>query len=167
MKYNESVAGLPAELIVAGKMAATGWNIYSPHRDLGIDFIATRICRGRLMIRPVQVKGCYFKKRKDSHYYGRTDMVLNQIHDEMVLAIPYFFPDDDDKLSLQLVAYLPLIQLHKRKSTGTYRALPAKVKDGRPQPRRDFAKFFDDPGLKSMEKANWNETELGKEESES
>ena len=76
-----------AELYVADLMANAGWNVYFPHRDRGMDFIATKTCAdGVEIIRPVQVKGNYPSKNKSNKttygYVGK----LNQIHVEMVLA---------------------------------------------------------------------------------
>ena len=160
MKKINTLAGLPAELIVAGKMAARGWNIYSPHRDVGFDFIATLKVEQNILIRPVQVKGCYFEKRKDSPYYGKSNMDLTATHDEMVLAIPYFFPEKDNELTLQFIAYMPWNQLRSQPS-GRFRTMPAKVKTGRPTQRRDFLKFFDDSGMIMMEQTDWKNTAIG------
>jgi len=155
----EHFPGLPAELLVASKMAANGWNIYSPHRDIGIDFVATKQLGENLVIRPVQVKGCYFRKRKDSAWYGKIDMELNQLHPEMVLAIPFFFPSHGHQ-ELQFVAYMPRKQL-RRKPNGKFRCTPALVKDGRPAQRRDYTKFFDLSGLRLMEEDGWRDYEVG------
>jgi hypothetical protein len=155
----EQFAGLPAELLVASKMAARGWNIYSPHRDIRIDFIATKQMGDTLLIRPVQVKGCYYRKRKDSSCYGKSNMDLNQIHDEIVLAIPFFYPKEGQK-ELQFVAYMPRKQI-RRQPNGKYRCQTAMVKDGRPKPRPGYMKFFDLGGLQLMETIHWKDSEIG------
>lgn len=78
------------EMLVAGRLADAGWNIYFPRRDQGFDFIATKEVGGRILMRPVQVKGKYPTRAKtDKAVYGYIGQ-LTQLHDEMVLAIPYF-----------------------------------------------------------------------------
>src|SRR5438128_375171 len=61
-----------AELYVAGLVADAGWNVYFPHRDRGLDFIASKTGGdGQQIIRPVQVKGKYpCKGKTDKQYYG-------------------------------------------------------------------------------------------------
>jgi hypothetical protein len=151
--------GLPAELLVASQMAAHGWNIYTPHRDIGVDFIATKDLRNRLIIRPVQVKGCYLSKRKDSAWYGKMNMELKQMHEEIVLAIPYF-AKRNGRETLIFTAFLPFRQIRKQPN-GKYRATPARIKNGQPLKRRDFRKFFDDQGLMLMESNEFSSSEVG------
>src|SRR5690242_12537005 len=75
-----------AELYVAGVLADAGWNVYFPHRDEGFDFIISKLVSGRILLRPVQVKGKYPEEGKSNKsvygYVGR----LTAIHSEMVLA---------------------------------------------------------------------------------
>ena len=67
MNNNPSTAKKPApkefsqlaELHVAGLFAEAGWRVYFPHRDDGFDFIAAKPVDGKIVIRPVQVKGKY------------------------------------------------------------------------------------------------------------
>jgi hypothetical protein len=152
--------GLPAELAIAGTFTSAGWNVYSPHRDIGFDFIATKQSLNGLLIRPVQVKGCYLQSRKDSAYYGRTNFELKQTHPEMVLVIPYYLPGDV-LLRPKFVAFLPWSQL-KVMRNGNYRAQPACIKKGEVLRRRDFAKFFDLPGIQLMDRLDWRDTQIGK-----
>jgi hypothetical protein len=111
-----------AELYVAGLMADAGWNVYFPHRDRGLDFIACKTGSDHhQIIRPVQVKGKYPSKDKTNKtsygYIGR----LNQIHPDMVLAIPFFASIAASPALF--VAYMPYsaLKLHTR----GYRCQPA------------------------------------------
>lgn len=144
-----------AELYVAGRFADAGWDIYFPHRDKGFDFIASKETEsGDYLIRPVQVKGKYPSSEKANRnvygYVGR----LTQLHPEMVLAIPFF-----SKLAPSVpscVAYMPrsLIRKHSR----GFKSQPATFRDGVPNPRRDYAKFFDDRGLVILEGTRWKDS---------
>ena len=62
----EQLGGLYAELLVSSLMAEAGWNIYSPHRDIGLDFIATKKAQAGILIRGVQVRGGYPESRGKS-----------------------------------------------------------------------------------------------------
>ncbi len=62
----EQLGGLYAELLVSSLMAEAGWNIYSPHRDIGLGFIATKKAQAGILIRGVQVRGCYPESRGKS-----------------------------------------------------------------------------------------------------
>jgi hypothetical protein len=137
-----------AELYVAGLMADAGWNIYFPHRDRGLDFIISKTgFDGFEIVRPVQVKGKYpSDNRADADFYGYVGR-LNQVHPEMVLAIPFFASSAPGPALL--VAYMPFSQI-RRHSRG-YRCMPASFKDGQPRPRRDFRRFFDSSGLALLE----------------
>lgn len=141
-----------AELFVAGRFADAGWNVYFPHRDDGIDFIAVRPgVDGVPLIRPVQVKGKYPDPDKtDKPVYGYVGP-LTQLHPGMVLAIPYFV--SDDRNAPVHIAYMPRDQI-KGHSRGVH-CEPATFKSGAPSPRRDFARFFDDPGLAAIAHADW------------
>ena len=150
-----SVADYFAELYVAGRFADAGWNVYFPHRDEGFDFIVSKTFgHGRLILRPVQVKGKYptsVKRNKATYgYVGR----LTQTHPEMVLAIPFFSADSSDMPTC--TAYMPLsmIRPHQR----GYRCLPASFKSGIAKPRRDYSKFFDANGLRLLERASWKDS---------
>jgi hypothetical protein len=142
-----------AELYVAGLMANAGWNVYFPHRDKGMDFIISKTCaHGTEIIRPVQVKGKYPSEDKgDKTTYGYVGK-LNQVHAEMVLAIPYFAVSTPGPAVF--VAYMPFscIKTHSR----GYRCQPAGFKNGCPVKRRDFQQFFDDDGLLLLEGNDWS-----------
>lgn len=141
-----------AELLVAGLMANAGWNVYFPHRDKGMDFIVSKTGEdGVEVIRPVQVKGKYPTEIKDDKItYGYVGG-LNQIHPEMVLAIPYFGVNSPGPL---FVAYMPFSRI--RSHSRGYRCAPAAFKGGIPLKRRDFKKFFDDEGLQLLERTDWS-----------
>lgn len=142
-----------AELYVAGLMADAGWNVYFPHRDRGMDFIATKTgATGTELIRPVQVKGKYPTAQKgDRTVYGYVGK-LNQLHPEMVLAIP-FFESSRPGPALH-VAYMPFSRL--RPQYRGWRCQPCGFKSGIPIPRRDFLQFFNDEGLAALEAAEWS-----------
>ncbi len=155
----EVAGGLPAELIVAGQFAEKGWNIYSPHRDIGFDFIATKMIDEEILIRPVQVKGCYPSAFTDRTVYGKGTIILTQKHPEMVLAMPFFITEDG-VTKMERVAFLPCSQL-KRKPDGNYRSQPASIKDQKVIPRPHFQKFFDGPGLNLLENMDWKDSLTG------
>lgn len=158
----EVSGGLPAELIVAGQFAEKGWNIYSPHRDIGIDFIATKMIAGKILIRPVQVKGLYPSAFTPRAAYGKNKIVLTQQHEEMVLAMPIFLTEDG-VTKMVTVAFLPMSQMRPTKD-GNFRAHPSTInKDKTVSPRPHFEKFFDGPGLKLLERADWKDTQAGLE----
>ncbi|MDB4458366.1 hypothetical protein N9133_03230, partial [Akkermansiaceae bacterium] len=66
----------------------------------------------------------------------------------MILALPYF-DIDHSKPSPLFTAFMPFSEI--RTSSRGYRCHPALFKDGRPLPRRDFAKFCDADGLFLLE----------------
>lgn len=141
-----------AELFVAGLFADAGWNLYFPHRDKGMDFIATKTGpQGLELIRPIQVKGKYptaEKGRKTGYgYIGK----LNQLHPDMVLAIP-FFGSNEPGPALH-VAYMPISRL-RRHSRG-WRCEPCSYTSTGPRPRRDYRQFFGQVGLAALERPDW------------
>lgn len=142
-----------AELFVAGLMADAGWNIYFPHRDRGMDFIVAKTRPDGLEhIRPVQVKGKYPTADKgDKAAYGYVGK-LNQLHPEMVLAIP-FFGSAEPGPALH-VAYMPFSRL--RKHQRGWRCEPCSYTTGAATPRRDFKKFFDQAGLAAIDQQDWS-----------
>ena len=144
-----------AELYVAGLMADAGWNIYFPHRDKGMDFIATKTAStGVELIRPVQVKGKYPTPEKgDKISYGYVGR-LNQTHPEMVLAIPYFGTAAPGPALF--VAFMPLSRI-RRHSRG-WRCQPCGFRGGKPVPRRDFIQFFGQQGLAALENSEWRDS---------
>lgn len=141
-----------AELYVAGLMANAGWNVYFPHRDKGMDFIASKTGPdGFEIIRPVQVKGKYPTEVKgDINTFGYVGP-LNQLHPDMVLAIPYFAVNGTGPALF--VAYMPYSKI-KNHSRG-YRCQPAAFKNGQPVQRRDHKMFFDSSGLALLESDEW------------
>lgn len=141
-----------AELYVAGLMANAGWNVYFPHRDRGVDFIISKTgSDGNEIIRPVQVKGKYPSIEKgDKTTYGYVGR-LNQVHPDMVLAIPFFAANQPGPALF--VAYMPSSRI--RPHSRGYRCQPAAFKNGNPVPRRDYRKFFDHAGLELIERSNW------------
>jgi hypothetical protein len=147
-----------AELYVAGKFADAGWNVYFPHRDIGFDFIVSKPDnRGSHILRPVQVKGKYATKAKrDWNYYGYIGR-LSQIHPEMVLAIPFFSAGSSD--APICIAYMPLSRVSG--DSRRRKCQSASYKSGRPEPRRDYKKFFDSKGLKLLESAPWKDSATG------
>ncbi len=143
-----------AEMYVAGLFADKGWNVYFPRRDEGFDFIITKMIRDRIVLRPVQVKGKYPKlgkgNKKTYGYIGE----LTALHDEMVLAIPYF-PTDKIIMVPTYVAYMPRSQVRPQQGRG-WRCEPAKFEEGVTIPRRDFQRYFDQAGLAFLEEDGWN-----------
>ena len=133
-----------AELYVAGLMADSGWDIYFPMRDKGFDFIASRNLNEKTQVRPVQVKGLYPTKAKTPKsaygYMGK----LTALHDDMVLALPYFMPD---KIEAPVhVAWLLRDDI-KLTTKGRFKAQPASYRSSGPEPRRDFWHVFNRDGL--------------------
>ena len=142
-----------AEYYVAGLFADAGWEVYSPHRDRGFDFLVTKEVCGETVLVPVQVKGLYPTSSKtDKTVYGYTGK-LTAIHPNMVLALPYF-DTDHSKPSPLFTAFMPLSEV-KHSSRG-YRCQPASFKDGAATPRRDFTRFFDSSGIQLIEQAMVN-----------
>jgi len=106
-------------------------------------------------MRPVQVKGKYPESDKtDKQLYGYVGR-LTQLHDEMVLAIPYF-PVARDGIPPMFIAYMPRTALkpHPR----GFRCSPARFRNGGPQQRRDYSCFFDENGMKLLESPDWKNT---------
>ncbi len=137
-----------AEYYVAGLFADAGWEIYSPHRDRGFDLIVAKNIGNNMIILPVQVKGLYPTNAKtDKMTYGYTGK-LSALHPSMILALPYFHTDHS-KPSPAFTAFMPFSEI-KTSSRG-YRCHAAVFRDGRPIPRRDFAKFCDRDGLSLLE----------------
>jgi hypothetical protein len=147
-----------AELFVGGRLADAGWNIYFPHRDQGFDFIITkRNPTGELLIRPVQVKGKYPTEDKgDQDLYGYVGDL--DLHPEMVLAIPFFSSSQTTPVN---IAYMPVSTI--RKNPRGYRCQPASFKNGKPLPRRDHRKFFDEDGMRNLELSGFRDMAAGSE----
>ena len=133
-------------------MADHGWNVYFPRRDKGFDFIITRPHEGQVLVRPVQVKGKYPQEKKGNiGFYGYVGKIT-ALHPDMVLAIPYFLSVGGD--APVHIAYMPRSQIRPQASLG-FSCYLARFADSRPQPRRDFQKYFDLAGLKAVESPTW------------
>jgi hypothetical protein len=152
---NRKISDYFAELYVAGRLADADWNVYFPHRDKGFDFIIAKEVGEKMIIRPVQVKGKYPSGNKTNKgVYGYVGK-LSVVHPEMVLAIPYFSSNQAESIPV-CVAYVSRLQV-KNNSRG-YRCEPASFKGGHPRPRREYAIFFDSPGIQRLESEGWSNT---------
>jgi hypothetical protein len=141
-----------AELYVAGLFGDAGWSVYFPKRDVGFDFIATKVVNGSTLLRPVQVKGKYATSaRADSPIYGYIG-VLTANHADMVLAIPYFHLAN--RHAPEVVAFMPLDMI-RTPSRGGVRCVPASFRDGHAKPRREFKQYFGGSGLQRVELSTW------------
>lgn len=142
-----------AELYVAGMFGDTGWSVYFPKRDVGFDFVISKSVRGRVVLRPVQVKGLYptaTKKNKATFgYQGK----LTAVHPDMVLAIP-FFSAKERGAAPEHVAYMPFSEIRSR-TRGGYRCVPAKFAGGHAVPRETFENYFNESGLRALELSSW------------
>ena len=99
-----------AELYVAGVFGDAGWAVYFPKRDVGFDFVVSKLLSGSTLLRPVQVKGLYPTAEKtDKTSYGFRG-VLSAVHPAMVLALP-FFSGRERLASPELIAYMPFSQI--------------------------------------------------------
>jgi hypothetical protein len=78
------------------------------------------------------------------------------MHQEMVLAIPFF--SAGNKTKPIFVAFMPYSQI-KNHCRG-YHCEPASFKDGEAKPRRDFKKFFDIEGILLMENLRWKDLKV-------
>ena len=120
---------------------------------MGFDFIATKNIGSSVLIRPVQVKGLYpSEAKKDKTGYGYIG-TLSQIHDDMVLVLPYF-PTDRAGPAPVCIAFMPRSEIRPQLGRG-YKCFPAKFISGRAEPRETFRKFFGLDGLRNMELLNW------------
>ena len=142
-----------AEMYVAGILADKGWNVYFPRRDKGFDFIITKLVGDEILVRPVQVKS------KNPEVEGRNLPSygflgpLSQLHDDMVLAIPYF-STDLESASPDHVAYMPRIEIRPT-TNGRFISHPARVIEGVIEPRPKFQKYFGSAGILLMEQPDW------------
>lgn len=137
---------------VASLFADAGWNLFFPQWKRDFDFIAAKAAdRGEQMLRPVQVKAKYPSvDQRDRESYGFAGK-LGPVHPELVLAIPYFAANRSGRPVC--VAFLPmsLIQGHE----GEHRAEPARLLNGLPSARPEYARFFDGAGLALIESPDW------------
>jgi hypothetical protein len=141
-----------AELYVAALFGDAGWSVYFPKRDVGFDFIATKPVSGKVLVRPVQVKGLYPTiEKKDKAAYGFKGE-LTALHESMVLVLPFFNPKNEH--APDQIAYMPIDQC-KLPSSGGVRCVPATFKEGAAIPRRDSLKYFGSAGLLLVESSNW------------
>lgn len=142
-----------AEMYVAGLLADAGWNIYFPRRDKGFDYVVTLETPSAVLVRPIQVKGLYPRVGKlDKPTYGFTGD-LSLLHPHMALVLVYF-PLGAAEGTPQHIAYMPRGQI-RLKSSGGYRCVPATLRSGVVEPRREFAGYFDGPGLAAMTSPTW------------
>ena len=142
-----------AELYVAGLMGDAGWAVYFPKRDVGFDFIVTRVVNGDVLIRPVQVKGLYPTETKgDKTGYGYIGR-LTQLHDDMVLALPYFSTDRVGPAPV-CIAYMPKCEIRTTVARG-FKCTPAKFTSSRAEPRPTFKHYFDLEGLQAISSPTW------------
>ena len=135
-----------AEMYVAGLLADAGWDIYFPRRDKGFDMIISRPISGGTIVRPVQVKGKYATEKKTNKTrYGFVGK-LTALHDDMVLAVPYF--TSSDAIAPRFVAWAKRGDI-KNSSRG-YAFEPAAFAAGEPAMRREFQGFFGELGLAAI-----------------
>jgi hypothetical protein len=142
-----------AEQYVAGIFADAGWSVYFPRKDKGFDFIVSKKTDAGLIIRPVQVKGKFPETttavRKKYGYRGK----LTAIHPDMVLVIP-LFTSLERLAHPDCVAYMPRTQISAAKE-GTFWCGPAKLEKGKVSAKESFKRYFDEEGLKTVEKKNF------------
>lgn len=135
-----------AELYVAGIFGDHGWRVYFPRRDVGFDFIITRVFESKVLIRPVQVKGLYpteMKKEKAGYgYIGK----LTQLHDDMVLVLPYFSTDHAGPATV-CIAYMPRGEVRRQTGRG-FKCTPAKFAAGCAEPRFSFRRYCGSKGFR-------------------
>jgi hypothetical protein len=142
-----------AELYVAGLMGDAGWNVYFPKRDFGFDFVATFTSGGHTLMRPVQVKGLYPTAAKtDKAGYGYIGK-LTQLHDDMILVLPYFGTDHAGPAP-DCIAFMPRSQIRTQKGRG-FKCTPAKFSAHRAEPRREFRRYFGPEGLYAVSSPTW------------
>ena len=135
-----------AEMYVAGVLADAGWDIYFPRRDKGFDMIVSKGSPSGIALHPVQVKGKYCTDGKtDKARYGYVG-TLTALHDEMILALPFF--TSSDAAAPRHIAWMPRSTI-KISSRG-HACEPACFKSGEPKPRRDFKQYFDEAGLQRL-----------------
>jgi hypothetical protein len=149
-----------AELYVAGLFADAGWGVYFPKRDEGFDFIAVKNVSSTFIVRPVQVKGKYPQKsKKDKIAYGYAGE-LTALHEDMVLAIPFFVHTKE--AAPKMTAFMPRIQIRAHTTIPNwYTSSPCSFKNDEPHARRDFQKFFDAAGMELMENSNFPQETIG------
>jgi hypothetical protein len=150
------VRDLFAELYVAGLFADAGWSVYFPHRDVGFDFIATKVAQPSVIIRPVQVKGRYPEPGRRSRGWLGWEGTLTQIHPEMVFAIS-FFPTTHESAPL-FTAFLPLVSLNPdRTEPNNYSVYPGSYNCQTTVQRKMFRPFIGAEGLDLVATAGFND----------
>jgi len=146
-----------AELYVAGVFGDAGWAVYFPKRDVGFDFVVSKMISGSVLLRPVQVKGLYpTRLKKDKVTYGYQG-TLSAVHPEMVLVLP-FFAAHERGVAPEHIAYMPFSQLRVR-GRGGLRCVPAKFISGHAVPRESFENYFGSMGLAALEQPSWGKAE--------
>jgi hypothetical protein len=152
----DNLAGLSAELLIASMLVRDGWNIYSPHRDRGFDFVATKKIRGRLCLRAIQVRGCYpVSRTKRKPAYGKIRMKLTELSEEMALVLPFYEPGNRTAMPA-CVAFIPRAEVRKHKRSKLFHCQPATISAGRIRPRKYYRKFFGKSGLRMMSRADFH-----------
>lgn len=144
-----------AELYAAGIFGDAGWAVYFPKRDVGFDFIVSKLISDVTLLRPVQVKGLYptkTKTNKDTYGYQGN---LTAVHPDMVLVLPFFAAHERGAAPEQ-IAYMPFSQLRARERGGL-RCVPAKFVAGHAVPRESFEGYFGHEGLKALEQVTWGQ----------
>jgi hypothetical protein len=143
-----------AELYVAGLFGDAGWAVYFPKRDVGFDFVVSKLAAGSMILRPVQVKGLYpTPEKRDKDTYGFAG-VLSAVHPEMVVAMP-FFSARERGVAPTCIAFMPLSAMRGRERGGV-RCVPCSLSSGVPHPRPSFLPFMDQAGLKALENPGWS-----------
>ena len=137
-------------------MGDSGWAIYFPKRDVGFDFIAVLTMNGTSLVRPVQVKGLYpTEEKRDKAYYGYIGK-LTQLHDDMILVLPYFSTNQAGPAP-ECIAFMPRVEIRPQASRG-FKCTPAYFQGGRATPRKTFEKHFGLPGLALTAALDWGKT---------
>jgi len=153
MPRPESQRDYFAELYVAGIFGDAGWSVFFPKRDVGFDFVVSKKVSGKIILRPVQVKGKYPSAAKGAKSaYGYLG-ALTAVHEDMVLALP-FFSATERGAAPELIAYMPMSQINNR-SRGGYRCVPATYANGHAKPRKSFEKYFGESGLRLLDNILW------------
>jgi hypothetical protein len=143
-----------AELYVAGLFGDAGWEVYFPKRDVGFDFVVSKVVAGTTVLRPVQVKGLYpTAEKRDRDAYGFTG-VLSAVHPEMVVAMPFFSAAGGD-VAPACIAFMPLPAMRDRERGGV-RCVPCSLAGGIPRPRPSYLRFIGQDGLAALEDPGWS-----------
>lgn len=114
--------------------------------------MATKLVNNQIIIKPIQVKGLYpSKTKKDKRAYGYTGK-LTQTHSDMILALVYFSPTEIKNPYEAPIHIAWMTRENIKPVKKGFNCPPAQIKSGKIVPRRDFRKFFDEDGLKRVER---------------